>query len=40
MCNLVRAAEEGWQGSVADALDYKLASPFAARAAVAVSSML
>ena len=24
MYNLVKAAEEGWQGSVADALDYHL----------------
>jgi hypothetical protein len=28
MYNLVKAAEAGWRGSVADALDYELLGPF------------
>lgn len=31
MYNLARAAEAGWQGSVADALNYELAAPFGVR---------
>jgi hypothetical protein len=40
MYNLVRAAEAGWRGSIADALDFELASPFAASALQVSESVL
>jgi hypothetical protein len=37
MYNLVKAAEAGWKGSIAEALEFELASPFASCSAVEMS---
>ncbi len=40
MYNLVKAAEAGWRGGVAEALDFELASPFASSSTSAVPALL
>lgn len=39
MYNLVKAAESGWQGSVADALDFELAAPLFSRSPISASPL-